>query len=171
MVEKISGIYRIVCVKNGRYYYGSSKNIYKRWNDHKSGLRRGNHTNPVMQNIWNKWGEITFHIELIEEAVEDKLREVEQTYLDDHVGNSNCMNILSSATEPPNYWSGKTRSLETRKKLSEAAKKQHREGRVCKFNAEQRKKISDKAKERHKSLEYRRRISKWMMGNQNARKN
>ncbi len=37
MKEKISGIYRIVCIKNGRYYYGSLKNIMRRWQQHMDG--------------------------------------------------------------------------------------------------------------------------------------
>jgi len=144
VIEKISGIYRIVCVKNGRYYFGSAKNITKRWDIHKSRLRMESHDNPIIQRSWNKHGENSFRIELIECVNdENKLLEVEQKYLDKHVNKSNCMNIAKSATAPmmgrkhtdeskrkmvkshpphesPNY--GNPLSPETKKKISEAKK-------------------------------------------------
>lgn len=100
MSEAISGIYRIVCVKNGRYYFGSSKNIYRRWITHKSALRLRKHRNPIIQRSWNKHGESSFRIELIEQTLEEKLLEVENIYLKKHVGKSNCMNIALDAAAP-----------------------------------------------------------------------
>jgi len=96
--DKISGIYRIVCTKNGRYYYGSSKNIRRRWNEHKNLLRKNAHWNPVMQRSWNKHGIDSFRIELIEKISKDSLFEVEQIYLTEHVGKSNCMNVQEKPT-------------------------------------------------------------------------
>ncbi|KKM74973.1 hypothetical protein LCGC14_1394840, partial [marine sediment metagenome] len=80
MAEKISGIYRIVCVKNGRYYYGSSNNIRRRWIQHRSVLRRNGHRNPIVQRTWNKHGENSFRCELTEIVPIDKLLEVEDVY-------------------------------------------------------------------------------------------
>lgn len=116
MVEKISGIYRIVCVKNGRYYYGSSVNVWRRWNEHKSMLKRGKHGNPIIQRSWNKYGESSFRIELAEAVVQSKLLEAEQVYLDEHVGKSNCMNIAKDAISGI---TGRKRSEETCRKISE----------------------------------------------------
>lgn len=115
MAEKISGIYRIVCVKNGRYYYGSSVNVYKRWSSHKGALRRKAHNNPIMQNVWNKWGESSFRFELVEKVLTEKLLNVEQEYLNEHVGKSNCMNILDYT---PHSALEYKHSLESRKKMS-----------------------------------------------------
>ena len=72
-----------------------------------------------MQNTWNKHGENSFRIELVEQVVESKLLEAEQTYLDEHVGKSNCMNIAKDATCPPS-WKGKRRihTQETAAKIS-----------------------------------------------------
>lgn len=100
MAEKISGIYRIVCVKNGRYYYGSTKNVNRRWNAHKQQLRKGAHSNPIIQRSWNKHGEESFRIELIEMVTDGKLLEAEQIYLDKYVGKSNCMNVAKNALSP-----------------------------------------------------------------------
>ena len=57
---RISGIYKIVNKVNGKYYVGGSKNIHKRWLEHKGLLRRNIHDNGHLQNAWNKYGEATF---------------------------------------------------------------------------------------------------------------
>lgn len=144
MAEKISGIYRIVCVKNGRYYYGSSKHIHNRWTVHKRQLRKGTHLNQIMQRSWDKHGERLFRFELIERTSENRLLEVENTYLTEHFGKSNCMNIVAKAC-------GTTRS----KKLSNRPIQ------------------SEKMKEvwKHRSIEERaaigRKMSQSLKGNQN----
>ena len=161
MAEKISGIYRIVCIKNGRYYYGSAVNIHLRWGKHKSRLRNRKHENPIMQRVWNKHGENTFRIDLVEKVLEKKLLSVEQSYLNEHVGKSNCMNVTEKAGAPPRppkgicpsnlEWlhkqaggmKGKTHSFETCKKMSDAkkGKKNHFYGK--RHTKEARKKIRE----------------------------
>lgn len=132
MTEKISGIYRIICIENGRYYYGSSVDVWARWGGHRSALRRNGHYNPTVQRSWNKHGESSFRIELIEQVVKDKLIEVEQTYLDENVGKSNCMNIRPRADGPA---IGHQLSTLTRRKISKTLagrklSKEHRE-KLC----------------------------------------
>jgi len=100
MAEKISGIYRIVCVKTGRYYFGSSIDIWYRWRKHLLALRKGTHCNIHMNRAYNKHGESTFRIELTELVEEDKLLEVENVYLKKHVGKRNCFNVAKDATAP-----------------------------------------------------------------------
>lgn len=119
--KKVSGIYRIVCTKNGRYYYGSSVDIHNRWSTHKSRFRKGEHDNPIMQNVWNKWGEENFRIEIIKQVSKKQLLKIEQRYLDEHVGKRNCMNILSEVFEIPSQ-KGRTHSEETRQKMSVSSK-------------------------------------------------
>ena len=115
-MEKVSGIYRIVCKANGNYYYGSAKNMKSRWAIHKSHLRNGKHFNPMVQHTWNKYGENTFQCELTELVPLDKLIEVEDGYLKEHVGRPHCMNISNNATSPSH-----TPSI--RKKISESVQK------------------------------------------------
>jgi len=118
-MEKVSGIYRIVCVKNGRYYYGSAKNVHRRWGAHKRQLINKNHHNQVVQRTWNKYGEESFRFEL----VEDKLFDVEDGYLAAHVGKSNCMNMSRIARCPSLYGNDNpAKRPDVRKKISEALK-------------------------------------------------
>jgi group I intron endonuclease len=55
------GVYGIFCLRNRKMYIGSSGNVIKRINEHRSQLRRGRHIQlPRMQNDWNRFGEGAF---------------------------------------------------------------------------------------------------------------
>ena len=97
-MEKVCGIYRLVCVKNGDYYYGSAKDVHVRWRTHTRTLNRGIHFNPRVQRVWNKYGEQSFRMELVETVPEQQLLEIEDKYLKEHVGKPHCMNIAKYAT-------------------------------------------------------------------------
>lgn len=78
----ISGIYRIKNILNNKCYYGSSKDINKRWNRHKNELNKNKHGNILLQKSWNKYGNENFIFEIIEECDINLLLEKEQYYLD-----------------------------------------------------------------------------------------
>lgn len=77
----MDGIYRIVNIKNGKFYLGSSKNIKKRWYQHKSHLRGNTHHSIHLQRAWNKYGEESFKFEIMYET--KNLQEEEQKLLDE----------------------------------------------------------------------------------------
>lgn len=79
-----SGIYKITNEETGKFYIGSSKDIDKRWSDHKNELRANRHCNPKLQHSWNYYGESKFSIFILEDVdpLRDKLLEREQYYLD-----------------------------------------------------------------------------------------
>ena len=69
--NKISGIYKIINKVNGKYYVGSTTQLYtsrSRWNNHKQALIRGNHRNSHLQNAWNKYGPDAFEFIIIEKC-------------------------------------------------------------------------------------------------------
>ena len=76
------GIYRIKNLINGKCYYGSSKQIKKRWKTHLNQLRNQKHVNFILQSAWNKYGEDNFIFEIVEECKLEKLFETEQKYID-----------------------------------------------------------------------------------------
>jgi len=76
------GIYRIRNLINNNCYYGSAKNINRRWSKHKSQLKYGRHENVILQRAWDKYGEDSFIFEVIEVCDENELLLVEQKYLD-----------------------------------------------------------------------------------------
>ena len=82
--EKICGIYKIENLVNGKVYIGSSINIYRRWEEHKTALRHNRHHSYKLQRAWNKHGEQNFKFEItkIFKGKIKELRELEQNYLD-----------------------------------------------------------------------------------------
>lgn len=79
-----SGIYKITNTTNGKFYIGSSTDIARRFNEHRSRLTGANHGNPILQRAWDKYGTDSFTFEVIEECTNDQqlLLEREQHYLD-----------------------------------------------------------------------------------------
>lgn len=76
------GIYKITCSENGQIYVGSSKQIYKRWGQHRRDLRQGVSNCRYLQNAWSKYGEDTFYFSVIEECAPEILEEREQWHID-----------------------------------------------------------------------------------------
>ena len=79
------GIYKIINTINNKIYIGQSIDIKRRWNDHKSELRRNAHYNIYLQQSWNKYGEENFIFEVIEfnkKFTNEDLNELEIYYID-----------------------------------------------------------------------------------------
>jgi group I intron endonuclease len=76
------GIYRIKNLVNGKCYYGSSKQIEKRFDRHKRELKNNIHINCILQRAWDKYGEDNFLFEIVEKCDINVLLEREQRYLD-----------------------------------------------------------------------------------------
>ena len=76
------GIYRIKNLVNNKCYYGSSKQIEKRFTRHRKELKNNIHINCILQRAWDKYGEDNFLFEIIEECNINVLLEREQRYLD-----------------------------------------------------------------------------------------
>lgn len=78
----ISGIYKITCIKNGRFYIGSAKNILKRSKRHLTDLKLNKHINIHLQRAYDKYGESSFIFEIVEYCDLYDLLIREQYYLD-----------------------------------------------------------------------------------------
>lgn len=59
------GVYRILNIKNGNCYIGSSKNITNRYYTHVHSLRNGTNACPILQRAYNKYGENCFVFQVI----------------------------------------------------------------------------------------------------------
>ena len=75
-----SGIYLITI--NYKIYIGSSNNIYKRRASHLYRLRKNTHNNPILQNLFNKYGENLFTFSILENCSVDDLLKREQYWID-----------------------------------------------------------------------------------------
>jgi len=71
------GIYSITNTKNGRIYIGASEDIDRRWNEHRTYLRRGKHSNPQLQQDWNQQQEKDFDFAVIHTCQAEELTTLE----------------------------------------------------------------------------------------------
>lgn len=129
------GIYAIICLRDGKRYIGSSKQIEWRCLSHREDLSKSCHVNPYLQNAWDKYGEDCFEFVVVEECEQKILLNREQFYLDSEWENG-LFNIARRADRPPKIDQrglvrteesrqknrlghlGKRHSLETRAKIS-----------------------------------------------------
>ena len=84
---RITGIYKIVNIVNGKIYIGSALNIYNRIFgsssiSHLKALKNNNHINKKLQNSFNKYGEDSFEFFIVEKCIKEELLIREQYYLD-----------------------------------------------------------------------------------------
>jgi group I intron endonuclease len=117
-LEHISGIYKILNLKNGKFYVGSSVKLRKRFFDHRSSLLKQNHDNSKLQNSFNKHGINNFEFIILESKIErEKLIEREQFYID----KLNPQYNISKIADRPTY--GTVKSKEWKKNHSIFMKK------------------------------------------------
>ena len=79
---KISGVYKITNTITGDFYIGSSKNVKKRWADHKCKSKWKQHPNNPMYQDMQNYGVDKFVFEILAEVEEDKLKEMEQQFIE-----------------------------------------------------------------------------------------
>jgi group I intron endonuclease len=79
---KMSGIYEIVNLVNGKRYVGSAVNLSLRWRQHLRGLRAKQHANRHLQSSFDKHGEASFEFRVIEMCDTGALIDQEQAAID-----------------------------------------------------------------------------------------
>ena len=123
------GIYKIINKADGKYYIGSSKNLFSKKGDrlsrHKTDLKFNRHINKKLQNAYNKYGINNFDFIVIEECQEHELLNKEQLYLNEAANNkANCYNLsfIAGKVEMNDSVRNKIRKSRLGTKLSENAK-------------------------------------------------
>lgn len=154
-MKKVSGIYKITNIHNGKFYIGSSKNIKKRISTHKTQLRKQAHPNIILQRAWNKYGESGFVFEIVEEVIPDLLLSVEQSYLDRLLPSYNISKATASTSNQNGFVSkklGRVFTPEEREKYSKSMKElwKHERSRLMEsiLDPERIRSISNSTKER-----------------------
>jgi group I intron endonuclease len=81
-MDRISGIYNILCLTNQKIYIGSSKNIGERLRIHERDIKKGKHHSVHLQRAWNQYGKESFEYFCIEKSEIEFLIEREQYWMD-----------------------------------------------------------------------------------------
>ena len=79
---EISGVYKITNTATGDFYIGSSKNVKYRWRDHKIPSTWKRCPNNQMYQDMQKYGVDKFVFEILTEVEADKLKEMEQQFIE-----------------------------------------------------------------------------------------
>lgn len=132
------GIYKIVNKANNKIYVGFATDLKRRWREHKYKLKKGIHSNKHLLSAWKKYGEDSFEFEILEEheSLDKDYLLLRENYYIDLLGsklNANGYNIREDCRNQIGYkhteetkekMRGRVVSEETKKVLSEYAKKQ-----------------------------------------------
>lgn len=124
---KLSGVYQILCLENGKKYIGSAKVFNVRFKRHLNDLKKNKHMNPYLQSAFNKYGDESFEFSILE--VCNDYRTKEQEYLDEifelehpselyfNLSESSFNSVMSGENSP---WFGRQHTEETKQKISKA---------------------------------------------------
>ena len=82
MAEKISAIYKITNIITGDFYIGSSKNVKRRWKEHKCKSSWNKQPNNPMYLDMQRYGLNKFIFEILAEVEPGKLKETEQQFIE-----------------------------------------------------------------------------------------
>ena len=81
-MKKISGVYKITNAVTGDSYIGSSKDVKRRWREHKKpSVWKNNPNNPLYKDM-RKYGVDKFDFQILEEVEPEKLKEIEQKFIE-----------------------------------------------------------------------------------------
>lgn len=95
-LTKSSGIYIITCNLTDKVYIGETINLSQRIQKHFSLLRKGKHLNPILQNMFNKYSEKEFKVDILEyvDSIDELyLKTLEQNYQKQY---PNCISLDSN---------------------------------------------------------------------------
>ena len=106
---KMSGIYQIRNIVNGKCYIGSAVNFNTRWQRHKRDLRRGVHHSVLLQRSWDKYSEEKFVFEILENTKNSVKQLIlsEQRHLDTYKPEYNICKTAGQCSEKTKLKIGK----------------------------------------------------------------
>lgn len=124
-MSRITGIYIIKNIVNGKVYIGQSVNILRRKQAHFNLLSKNKHNNMYLQRSFNKYGIENFEFKIIEECEKNRLYEREFYWVGFY--NSSDFQFGYNCTAPPVDSEYYSLTNETKNKISKSHIKYSRE--------------------------------------------
>ena len=81
-MSKISAVYKITNTATGDFYIGSSKDVKRRWKEHKCPSTWKNNPNKQLYKDMMKYGVDKFELQILEEVEACSLKEKEQKFIE-----------------------------------------------------------------------------------------
>ena len=79
---KLTAVYHIQNIINGKIYIGGSANVERRFKEHQNRLSKGTHRNKLLMSDYELYGKDAFTYRMVEECTEENLKDVEQKHID-----------------------------------------------------------------------------------------
>ena len=130
-MEKISCVYKITNTITGDFYIGSSKDIKRRWRQHKSHSTWKKYPNKKLYHDMQKYGLNNFAFEILAEIEADKLKETEQEFIETLKPTYNQMNAKGLDVEKRKEYNESDKGKESHRKSSKKYNNQ-----LCSYNGE-----------------------------------
>ena len=148
MAEKISAVYKIINTVTNDFYIGSSKDVKRRWKEHKCKSIWKKCPNNLLYQDMQKYGIDKFEFEILAEVEIEQLKITEQKFIEELKPAYNNINANGLDTERRKEYQKSERFKESQRKASrkyyksEKGKKAHRKyqkehhNQICCYNGE-----------------------------------
>ena len=134
-MEKISAVYKISNVITGDFYIGSSKNVKKRWTNHKCPSVWNRYPNNQMYLDMNKYGVDKFSFQILAEVESDSLKEIEQKFIETLKPTYNSNRADGLDVERYKKWQEEYRKTDKSKEYQKQYQLEY-ENQLCLYNSE-----------------------------------
>lgn len=166
-MKKISAVYKIVNTVTGEFYIGSSRDVKHRWACHKIPSTWKIHPNSLLYKDFQKYGVDKFRFQILAPVMPERLKQVEQDFIDTLKPAYNSMNAKGrnkeSLKESHRRYNQSDKGRETRSKCSRKYKQSDK-------GKEYMRKYNRKYSQSEKGKEYRRKYNQSERGKERYRK-
>ena len=134
-MSKISAVYKIINTVTGDFYVGSSKNVKRRWADHKcQSVWKRFPNNPMYLDMKN-YGVDKFEFQILEEIEIDQLKEAEQKFIEKLQPAYNNYNAKGLDIKRYKEWHREYQKTDKYKQYQKQYQKEY-ENQLCSYNGE-----------------------------------
>ena len=122
-MNTISGVYKITNTITGDFYIGSSKDVKRRWRQHKRPSVWKKYANNPLYKDMQKYGLDKFELQILEETKSGQLKEMEQWFIETLKPTYNNYNAKGLDIERRKEYNKEYEKSDKRKKYKEEYKK------------------------------------------------